>query len=173
VREIGCCNFSAEEMRAADKAAKSKGLHPFASNQCPLNVMQRGAVEKLLPTCEELGMSFIPYYPLASGVLTGKYKRGAGAPAGTRLADQVDDQLRGRLLSDRTFDRVEALEAYARERGHTLLELAFGWLLAQPAVATVIAGAAKPDQAALNGKSGNWRMTAKERDEVTAIVAGR
>jgi aryl-alcohol dehydrogenase-like predicted oxidoreductase len=173
VREIGCCNFSAEEMRSADKAAKSKGLHPFASNQCPLNVMQRGAVEKLLPTCEELGLSFIPYYPLASGVLTGKYKRGAGAAAGTRLAEQVDDQLRAKLLSNRTYDRVEALEAYARERGRTLLELAFGWLLAYPQVATVIAGAAKPEQARSNGGAGGWRMTTMERDQVTAIVAGK
>jgi len=171
VREIGCCNFSAEQLRDAARVADARGLRRFATNQCPLNVLQRGALASTMPACEELGTGFIPYYPLASGVLTGKYRRGQGAAPGTRLAEQVDEASRGRILSAKTFDRVEALEAYARERGRTLLELAFGWLLAFPRTATVIAGAAKPGQAALNAKSGGWRMTAEEREEITRIAA--
>jgi aryl-alcohol dehydrogenase-like predicted oxidoreductase len=173
VREIGCCNFSGDELRSAAKAADKGKWRAFASSQNPLNVMQRATLDKVMPACEELGIAFIPYYPLASGVLTGKYKRGAPPLPGTRLTEQVDEQLRSKILSDKTFSRVEALEAFARERGHSLLELAFGWLLAFPRTATVIAGAAKPGQPASNAKAGGWRLTREEAAEVTRLAAGK
>jgi aryl-alcohol dehydrogenase-like predicted oxidoreductase len=170
VREIGCCNLSAEQLREADAAAAGAGLRPFVSLQSELNLFRRSALDGVLPACDELGLSFIPYYPLASGMLTGKYRRGRVPTAGTRLAEQVSDEARRRLFSDRTFDRIEALEAFASARGRTLLELALGWLLAQPTVATVIAGAAKSGQAAANAVSGGWRLTADEAAEVTRVV---
>jgi aryl-alcohol dehydrogenase-like predicted oxidoreductase len=117
-------------------------------------------------------LAFIPYYPLASGILTGKYRRNQPLPSGTRITDQVDDEARSRLLSDRTFSRIEALETYAGDHGHTLLELAFGWLLAQPAVATVIAGAAKPGQPSSNAGAGGWRLSPEQAAEITQVVAG-
>jgi aryl-alcohol dehydrogenase-like predicted oxidoreductase len=168
VREIGCCNFSADQLEEADAVAP--GHRRFVSLQSALNLFQRGAVEDLLPTCERLGLAFIPYYPLASGMLTGKYRRGDVPSSGTRLTDQVSDQARQRLFSDRTFDRLEALEAYAAAQGRTILELAFAWLLAQPAVATVIAGAAKPGQAAANAAAGEWRLSRDEAAAVTRVV---
>jgi aryl-alcohol dehydrogenase-like predicted oxidoreductase len=171
VREIGCCNLSAEQLAEADATATAAGQRRFVSLQSVMNLIQRGAVTELLPTTERLGMAFIPYYPLASGMLTGKYRRGQPMPSGTRLAEQVTDEARERLFSERTFARLEALEAFAAERGHTLLELAFGWLLAQPTVATVIAGAAKPGQAAANAAAGGWRLTPDEAAAATDAVA--
>jgi len=170
VREIGCCNFSGDELRSAASTANGQSLRPFASSQNPLNVLQRATMDSVMPACEELGLAFIPYYPLASGVLTGKYRRGEAPPPGTRLTEQVDEQMRSRILSPKTFTRVEALEAYARERGHTLLELAFAWLLAQPCTATVIAGAAKPGQPTANSGAAGWRLTPAEAAEVTRLA---
>ena len=115
-------------------------------------------------------MAFIPYYPLASGMLTGKYRRDA-RPSGTRLADQVPPEAQARLFSEKTFARLDALEAFARERDHTLLELAVAWLLAQPTVATVIAGAAKPGQAAANAAAAQWRLTPEDAALATDAVA--
>lgn len=138
------------------------GFRTFASEQSALNLFKRTALDDDIPACQELGMAFIPYYPLASGMLTGKYRRGAPLPTGTRLTEQVGDEARQRLFSERTFARLDALDAFAQERGHTLLELAFAWLLAQPTVATVIAGAAKPGQAAANAAAAGWRLTPEE-----------
>jgi aryl-alcohol dehydrogenase-like predicted oxidoreductase len=170
VRDVGCCNFSVAQLREAAAAAQVAGVPRFVSAQSALNLFQRGALDDVVPASSELGMAFVPYYPLASGMLTGKYRRDAPMPTGTRLVDQVSDEAKQRLLSDRTFARVEALSAYAEARGHTLLELAFAWLLAQPAVATVIAGAAKPGQAAANANAAGWRMTADQAREVTQVV---
>ena len=130
-------------------------------------------LDDVMPVCDRIGVSFIPYYPLASGVLTGKYMREQPAPWGSRLREQLTDDVRARILSERTFDRVEALDAFARDRDHTLLELAFGWLLGHPAVATVIAGAARPGQVAANAAAAGWAMTPDEVDAVTRIVQTR
>jgi aryl-alcohol dehydrogenase-like predicted oxidoreductase len=170
VREIGCCNYSGEALVAADKIAGARGLRRYASAQNLLNVLQRGALDDVLPASDRLDMAFIPYYPLASGMLSGKYRRGEPLPAGTRLVDQVDDEARGRLFSERTFARLEALEAFARERGHTLLDLAFAWLLGHPSVATVIAGAATPGQVSANSRAAGWRMTLEEVAQTTRTV---
>jgi aryl-alcohol dehydrogenase-like predicted oxidoreductase len=170
VREIGCCNFSGPELEAAADAAASSGARPFASIQSPLNIIQRATLEDVMPACDRLGMAFIPYYPLASGMLTGKYRRGQPLPAATRLSEQVAPAARERIFSDRAFDRLEALDAFATERGHTLLELAFAWLLGHPSVATVIAGAAKPGQAASNAGAGGWTLTPDEVAEVISRI---
>jgi aryl-alcohol dehydrogenase-like predicted oxidoreductase len=170
VREIGCCNFSGAGLDAAAAAAAAGALRPFASIQSPLNLIQRASLDDVMPACEGLGMSFIPYYPLASGMLTGKYRRGQPAPAATRLSEQLSPEARGRLLSERTFARLEALEAFAEARGHTLLELAFAWLLGHPAVATVIAGAARPGQAGANAAAAAWQLTPEEVEEATQAV---
>ncbi len=172
VREIGCCNFDAAMLRDADRTAVASATARFVSLQAPLNLFQRGALTELLPVCEELGMAFVPYYPLASGVLTGKYRRGEPPSPGTRLRDQLGPAQRDQLLSERTFARVEALERFAEKAGHTLLELAFGWLLAQPGVATVIAGAARPGQARANAGAAGWILTPEEAAEATRVVAG-
>ncbi|TML25914.1 MAG: aldo/keto reductase, partial [Actinobacteria bacterium] len=105
----------------------------------------------LLPVCERLGLGVLPYFPLASGLLTGKYKRGQPRPEGTRLSDRDD------VFDDETFDRLEALEAFAEERGLSLLDVAIAGLLAQPAVASVIAGATKPEQVRANAAAGDWQ----------------
>jgi aryl-alcohol dehydrogenase-like predicted oxidoreductase len=171
VREIGTSNFSGAQLRAAQAAAEANGLRRFASMQGELNLIRRSALDDVMPVCEELDVAFVPYFPLASGVLTGKYHRGEAPPAGSRMADQVDDKLRTRLLSERTFARLDALEAYATRHGHTVLELAFGWLLGLPAVASVIAGASKPGQAAANVDAAGWRLTPDQVAEATAAIA--
>jgi aryl-alcohol dehydrogenase-like predicted oxidoreductase len=172
VREIGCSNFTAEMLKEADHVAASTGLRPFASAQNPLNLFQRAALDELLPTCEQLDVSFIPYYPLASGMLTGKYRRGMDLPSDTRLTDglMVSPEARGRIFSDRAFARLEALEKFASSFGHSILELAIAWLLAQPTVATVIAGAAKPGQASANAKAAGWRLSPEEAGRATQAV---
>ncbi len=172
VREIGCCNFTAPMLREASDAAKEGGFRPFVSVQNPLNLFQRGALDDALPVCQELEMAFIPYYPLASGMLTGKYRRGMALPSDTRLTDglMVTAEARERLFSERTFARLEALEQFASDRGHSLLELAIGWLLADPCVATVIAGAAKPGQAMSNAAAAGWRLSLDEANQATQAL---
>src|SRR5207247_488374 len=123
VREIGCCNLTSGALDEADVAARDQGGRRFVSVQAPLNLIQRGSLDDVMPACDRLGLSFIPYYPLASGMLTGKYRRDEAPPPGTRLTEQVSAEMRARLLSDRTFNRLEALEAWAAARGHSLLEL--------------------------------------------------
>src|SRR6266849_4513930 len=114
------------------------------------SLLHREAEEERLPRCERLGIGVLPYFPLASGLLTGKYRRGEPRPEGTRLSDREE------VFTDETFDRLEALERFAEERGVTLLDVAIGGLLAQPAVASVIAGATKPEQARANVAAGDW-----------------
>jgi aryl-alcohol dehydrogenase-like predicted oxidoreductase len=171
VRTIGCSNLSHAELDAADRVATERGTANFASVQAPLNIFSRGMLAEVMPVCERLGLAFIPYYPLASGVLTGKYGRDRPLPTGTRLVDQLDAGTRDKILSDRTFARLEALESYAADQGHTLVELAFAWLLGFPAVATVIAGVARPGQASANAAAAAWQLDPHEVDEVIALVA--
>lgn len=170
VRAIGCSNLSADELREADRVASEAGFEKFASIQSALNIFSRGNLADIMPACDDLGVKFIPYYPLANGVLTGKYGRGRPLPEGTRLSEQIDESTRNKILSDRTFSRIEALESYARDRGHTLLELAFAWLLAFPAVATVIAGIARPGQATSNANAAGWQLERSDADDVIGLV---
>jgi aryl-alcohol dehydrogenase-like predicted oxidoreductase len=161
IREIGCSNFSADQLAEASEASAATGLARFASVQNDLSVLRSRATTDVLPACERLDMAFIPYSPLASGILTGKYRRGETPRADSRLAHLSQEQI-DRSLSERTFERLDRLEAFAAERGHTLIELAFGWLLAQPRVASVIAGATKPEQVRANVTAATWVLTPED-----------
>jgi len=153
------------------EAATVRDHQRFVSLQSALNLFSRGALADTIPACEHHDMSFIPYYPLASGMLTGKYRRDSIPSSGTRLTDQVDEAAHERIFSDRAFSRVEALQGWAADHSHTILELAFAWLLAQPTVATVIAGASKPGQAKSNAGAAGWNLTVDQAQEVTDLVA--
>ena len=154
VRAIGVSNFSVEQLDEAVAAG------PVAALQNHYNLLEREAEADVLPRCAELGVGFVPYFPLASGLLTGKYRRGEPPPQGTRLSG------RSEALSDSAFDRIEALEAFAQERGHTLLELAIAGLASQPGVVSVIAGATAPEQVRANAAAADWELSA---DDLTAL----
>ena len=147
VRWIGSSNFSAEQIEAVEEVARGAGFHRFVSAQNHYSLVERGVEDDVLPAAERLGIGFLPYFPLASGLLTGKYTRGEEATEG-RLA--------GRQIPDERWDRTEALQRYADERGLSLLEVAVGGLLAMPAVTSVIAGATKPEQVRANVSAGGW-----------------
>jgi aryl-alcohol dehydrogenase-like predicted oxidoreductase len=162
VREIGCSNFDGPRLDDAARAAATSGTARFVSVQNELSLLRRRGEADLLAACERHGLVFLPYFPLASGVLTGKYRRGVEPERGTRLAGMPSDR-RERALSDRRFDTVETLEAFARDRGRTLLELAMSWLAGLPHLASVIAGATKPDQVRANAAAVGWSLTDRER----------
>jgi aryl-alcohol dehydrogenase-like predicted oxidoreductase len=166
VREIGCSNFSAEQVVEAHEAARYRAAR-FASVQNEYSLLHREPETDVLPECARLGLSFIPYFPLASGLLTGKYRPGEPAPPGSRLSG---GGLRDRFLAEENVAAAERLRAFAESRGRTLLELAFGFLLAHPPVASVIAGATRPDQIASNAAAAAWRLTEEELDEVERIA---
>lgn len=168
VREIGCSNFSAAQLREAHDAAAGGAPH-FVSVQNQYSLLHREPELEVLPECERLGIAFIPYFPLMSGLLTGKYRRGEPAPVGTRLAG-VTAERQKEAFSDSKFDAIEALERFATERGRTLLELAVAWLAAKPAVASVIAGATKPEQIRANVEAADWVLSDDEVQEVDAIA---
>jgi len=166
VREIGCSNFSAEQIVEAHEAAGYRAAR-FASVQNEYSLLHRDPEIGVLPECARLGLAFIPYFPLASGLLTGKYQRGEAPPPGTRLSA---GGLRERFLDEPRLEAAERLRAFAESRGHTLLELAFGFLLAHPPVASVIAGATRPEQVAANVAAAGWRLTEEELDEVDGLA---
>ena len=156
VRVIGCSNFSASQLAEADRVARENGTARFAVLQNHYSLLQREDDEEVLPLCRELGVSYIPYFPLASGLLTGKYRRGEPAPEGTRLA--------GREIEEERFDRVEACAAFADERGRSLHELAICALASTPGVGSIIAGATKPEQVRANvaAADASWRLSGDE-----------
>jgi aryl-alcohol dehydrogenase-like predicted oxidoreductase len=160
VRWIGSSNFSSEQIEATEEVARGAGFHRFVSVQNEYSLVERGAEDEVLVTCERLGIGFLPYFPLASGLLTGKYRRGETATEG-RLA--------GREIVAEQWDRVEALQRYADERGAPLLEVAIGGLLAMPAVASVIAGATTPEQVRANVAAGSWEPSAEDVEELRAL----
>jgi aryl-alcohol dehydrogenase-like predicted oxidoreductase len=168
VREIGCSNFSAAQLQEAEDAVASGGPR-FVSVQNQYSILHREPEKEVLAACERLGIAFIPYFPLLSGMLTGKYHRGEPPPAGTRLAGMPEDR-KQKLLSDDVFEQVEALERYATEHNHSILELAMAWLAAKPTVASIIAGATKPEQIWANAKATSWVLTDQEVREVDAIA---
>ncbi len=154
VRAIGVSNFSVAQL---DEAAETGAI---AALQNRYSLLERSAESDVLPRCHELGIGFVPYFPLASGLLTGKYRRGEPPPSGTRLAGRPD------ALSDDAFDRIERLEEFGAARGHTLLELAVAALASQPAVASVIAGATTPEQVRQNAAAADWDLGADELEEL-------
>ena len=165
VRYIGCSNFSAWQVCEAIWTSRTYGLTPFVSVQPPYSMMQRDIEAELVPFCREYDVGILPFYPLANGFLTGKYRRGHGAPEGTRLAESD----RG-MFTDENYDLLESLETFASERGHTVLELAFAWLLANPNVSSVIAGATKIEQVESNAGAANWALSPQEKAEVDALL---
>jgi aryl-alcohol dehydrogenase-like predicted oxidoreductase len=168
VREIGCSNFDGPRLDAAAQSAEKNGTARFVSVQNELSLLRRRGETDLLAACERHDLAILPYFPLASGMLTGKYRRGEEPPAGTRLAGMPPER-RESALADRRFDTVEALEAFARSRGHSLLELAMSWLAGLPHLASVIAGATKPEQVLANAAAVGWALTETERAELDKL----
>jgi aryl-alcohol dehydrogenase-like predicted oxidoreductase len=163
VRFIGSSNFEPSQVEEAERLASDRGLHRYVSAQNRYSLLRREAEEELLPTCARLGIGVLPYFPLASGLLTGKYRRSEPAPSGSRLEGRDEE------LTEQAYERVEALEGFAEERGVTLLEVAVGGLAAQPAVASVIAGATKPEQARANAAAGAWEPSAEDLETLAQI----
>ena len=168
VRYIGSSNFSSWQIADADWTARSEGYSRFVSAQNHMNLFERAVVHEVIPSCRHFGLGMLPYFPLASGLLTGKYVRGEPAPEGTRLANA--GARAGRALSDHNFDRLEALTNFADERSRTLLELAFGWLLSFEEVSSVIAGATREEQIQGNVEGAGMRLDADEMREVATLV---
>ena len=167
VRYIGCSNFMAWQMCEAVWTSRTLGVESFVSMQPKYSIMDREIEAELVPFCEAYDIGILPYYPLANGFLTGKYRRGQPAPEGTRLAEGD----RG-MFTDANFDLLERLEAFCEERGHSVLELAFAWLLANSAVSSVIAGATRAEQIVANAKAASWSLTAEDVAEVNGIIDG-
>jgi aryl-alcohol dehydrogenase-like predicted oxidoreductase len=172
VREIGNSNFSGAMIDAADAAAKARGFQAFAAAQNQYNLLDLPAEEGVLESCERNGLELLPFFPLASGLLTGKYRRGDPNPAGTRFEGDtvITNHLREKQLNDKRIARVERLQAFAKTRGHTIIELAISWLTSQPIVASVIAGATTPEQITANAKAACWNLTDEDFRSVAAIV---
>ncbi|HET7306763.1 MAG TPA: aldo/keto reductase [Gammaproteobacteria bacterium] len=164
VRYIGSSNFPAWQVVEAEWVARELGTNHFVCAQNEYSLIERDVERELLPALAAYHLGMIPYFPLASGLLTGKYRRDKAAPEGSRLAQW--SQLGDRYMTDQNWNRIERLQAFCAERGRSLLELAFRWLLAHPQVASVIAGATKPEQMAQNAKAADWVLTA---DDVAAI----
>jgi aryl-alcohol dehydrogenase-like predicted oxidoreductase len=170
VREIGCCNFSGQQIQEAADTSAARKLRAFASAQNRLNLLRQEAMDEVVPACEKNGLGFLPFFPLASGLLTGKYRRGEPPPAGSRMAENVSPELAKKALSDKTLAKVEALEKFAAERGRSVLELAVAWLAAQPRVSSVIAGASRPEQVLANAKGLSWKLDAGEAAKAAALA---
>ncbi|HTP23588.1 MAG TPA: aldo/keto reductase [Solirubrobacteraceae bacterium] len=164
VRAIGASNFNAEQTEEADAVARDRGFARFTAVQNNYSLLNREAEREVLPTCERLGIGFVPFFPLASGLLTGKYHRDEAAPAGTRLAD------RDQVGTDEQFDLIEALEGYADARGLKLIDVAIGALLARPPVSSVIAGATRPEQVRQNVAAARWEPSASDMDELEELL---
>jgi aryl-alcohol dehydrogenase-like predicted oxidoreductase len=167
VREIGCSNFSAAQIREADSEVTPGGSR-FVSVQNHYNLLDRRDEDEVLPECKRLHLAYLPYFPLASGLLTGKYTKGEVPPEGTRL-QRWGDRAAG-VLTDRNFDVADAVGAWAAERDRSLLEVAVAWLLANPVVASVIAGATKVEQVQANVAAGQWRLSPSDVAEVEALA---
>jgi aryl-alcohol dehydrogenase-like predicted oxidoreductase len=165
VREIGCSNFSVAQIREAAAAAQNRAN--FVSVQNELHLLQREALSDVLPDCAARGLAFLPYFPLASGLLTGKYRRGHEPPPGTRWSDGWGPN----VFTEKNLKLVEELIGFAQGRNHTVLELAFAWLLAPPAVSSVIAGASDADQVRHNASAAGWQLSEADLSEIEQILA--
>jgi aryl-alcohol dehydrogenase-like predicted oxidoreductase len=163
VREIGCSQFSVDQLREADAAVKP-GAARFVSVQNEYSLLRRQPENGVLQYCERSGMAFLPFFPLASGLLTGKYRKGKGIPEGSRIADWFEGK-----ISPVDLDRIEGLIEFADSRGHTILDLAFSWLRAHPMIASVIAGATTPEQVRANVAAA-WRLSKEEMAEIDRIA---
>ncbi len=168
VRYIGCSNFAAWQTVDALWISRANDLAPYISAQNQYNLLDRRIERELVPTCRQFGVGILPYFPLASGFLTGKYRRGAEPPKGTRLS--LIKRMADQTLTDENFAKLERLDKFARDHNHTLLELAIGWLASQPQVSSVISGATSPEQVTENVKAGNWKLTSEELAEIDKLT---
>jgi aryl-alcohol dehydrogenase-like predicted oxidoreductase len=167
VVEIGCSNFTVAQLREAD-AAVAEGAARFVSVQNEFSLLRRDAAQDVLAECERTGLAFLPYFPLASGVLTGKYRRGQPPPPGTRLSGVKPHE---GPLSDDTLAVVERLSEFAERRGRSMVELAIAWIAAHRPVASVIAGATSPEQVRANVAAADWELDDSDLAEVDALLA--
>jgi aryl-alcohol dehydrogenase-like predicted oxidoreductase len=166
VRYIGCSNMPAAQVVEAEQVAKSNSLHRFVSCQDQYNLLSRQIEADLIPVMQAHELKLLPYFPLASGMLTGKYQFGASIPQGTRLSQK---RYSDRFLNDENFRIVEDLRAYCERRSHSLLELAFGWLLSKPVVGCVIAGASTAEQVRQNVAASTWRLNDTDMAEADRL----
>ncbi len=172
VRYIGCSNLPAWQVVEANLVAASSGFHRFLCCQEEYSLLVRDIERDLLPAMKGYHLSLLPYRPIAGGFLTGKYRRNEQLPAGARLASNSQKRFADRFLTPKNWDRLETLEAYAKERGRSLLDIAFGWLAFKPFIPSVIAGASTPEQVDLNCKAVTCGLSADEVAHVEAIFSG-
>ena len=171
IREIGCTAFDADQLVESRRAADALGVAPYASVQNHYSLLTRAPeTDGVFAACEQLGMAFVPFFPLESGLLTGKYRRGYERPPGSRLAVWGDRA--ANFIDDDKLDVVERLIGWCRSRGHSLLDLAISWHVSHPLVASVIAGATSPEQVHANVAASSWSLTGDDRAEVDAVIAG-
>ena len=168
VRYVGASNFAAWQMARANLLAEVRGWEPFVTIQPHYHMFERAIEQELIPYCNTYKVGILPYFPLAGGFLTGKYRRGEPAPAGSRGESSAYVK---RYMTGAHYDRIEKLAAWALERGHTMSELAHAWLLAQPQVSSVISGATKLEQVRANARAADWNLTPEEYAQVNAILA--
>jgi len=168
IRYIGCSSHAAWQVVGMQWTARHHGFSPLVSCEAEYSVLVRDPERDLVPAMRAYGIGLLPYYPLASGFLTGKYKRGAPLPKGARLTK--GKRYSDKYLTDANWTLLERLEEFCKERGRSLLELAFGWLAAQPVVASVIAGATKVEQLELNAKAVDWELAPQELAEIDRIT---
>lgn len=193
VRYVGCSNFAAWQVVDANWVGRTQHLTRFVSAQNAYNLLDRQIEKELVPACIEHGVGILPYFPLASGFLTGKYRPGEAKPDGARLAnehpttehltgvpDAIVRQVNAELLrwvtpqsifTEQNYELMSKLAVFAQGRGHTILELAIAWLLGQPAVSSVLVGASRPEQIRENARAGDWRLTTEELAEVSELTA--
>jgi aryl-alcohol dehydrogenase-like predicted oxidoreductase len=164
VRAIGASNFSAQQLDEADAVARERGLTRFTAVQNQYSLLVVDAERDVLPACERLGIGFVPFFPLASGLLTGKYRRGEAGPSGARLSD------RDEIASDEQFDLLDALQGYADARDVSLVDVAIGALIARPVVSSVIAGATRPEQVRANAAAARWQPTDADLAELKELL---
>ncbi len=170
VRYIGCSNFPAWRVSEAQQIARQINTHAFVSCQDEYSLLVRDIEKDLLPMAQTYKLGLLPFFPLANGLLVGKYKRGEKPPADSRLGKV--DYLRERYMNDRNLDIVQKLDAFAKQHGKTLLELAFSWLAARPQVSSVIAGASSPEQIEQNVKAIAWTLTPDDMATIDGITKG-
>ena len=168
VRYIGCSNYDAWRIAQSLWVSDRAHLAHFVSVQPEYNLLKRDVEREIVPACLEFGLGIIPFFPLDAGILTGKYKPGEPPPAGTRGYDNPRFAPR---LQRPTLEAVQRLDAWARESGHTVAELALAWLASRPAVSTIIAGTTRPEQVAANARAADWKLTAEDLAEIERLLA--
>lgn len=170
VREIGCSDFSVAQIEEAEAASAANGFARFVSVQNEYSLFVRDPEKGVLQECEKRGLGFLPYFPLANGLLTGKYRKGKPWPTGTRISNE---KKKADEVTDAKLDVVEKLARFAESRGHTMLEVAFAWLLAHKAVSSVIAGATSPEQIRANAAAAAWELGANDLQEIDRLLSAR